>query len=97
MSFYAGKIRQTEEKFRQNAPRDTYERPGIAATDPATEAEAARTNPGSELMVEVFRLAGPSVILLHELVNGWISRLSRTRRAGAAPRPEGSLWADPLP
>ena len=32
------------------------------------EAEAARTYPGSELMVEVFRLAGPSVILLDELV-----------------------------
>jgi hypothetical protein len=32
------------------------------------EAEAARTNPGSELMVEVFRLAGPSVILLDEVV-----------------------------
>jgi Protein of unknown function (DUF499) len=32
------------------------------------EAEAARTNPGSELMVEVFRLAGPCVILLDELV-----------------------------
>lgn len=32
------------------------------------EAEAARTNPGSELMVEVFKLAGPSVILLDELV-----------------------------
>jgi hypothetical protein len=32
------------------------------------EAEAARTSPGSELMVEVFRLAGPSVILLDELV-----------------------------
>ncbi len=31
------------------------------------EAEAARTNPGSELMVEVFKLAGPSVILLDEL------------------------------
>jgi hypothetical protein len=31
-------------------------------------AEAARTNPGSELMVEVFKLAGPSVILLDELV-----------------------------
>ena len=30
--------------------------------------EAARTNPGSELMVEVFKLAGPSVILLDELV-----------------------------
>lgn len=32
------------------------------------DAEAARTNPGSELMVEVFKLAGPSVILLDELV-----------------------------
>jgi len=32
------------------------------------EAEEARTNPGSELMVEVFKLAGPSVILLDELV-----------------------------
>jgi hypothetical protein len=30
------------------------------------EAEAARTSPGSELMVEVFKLAGPSVILLDE-------------------------------
>lgn len=32
------------------------------------EAEASRTNPGSELIVEVFKLAGPSVILLDELV-----------------------------
>ena len=32
------------------------------------EAEAARTNPGSELTVEVLKLAGPSVILLDELV-----------------------------
>lgn len=32
------------------------------------ESEAARTNPGSELMVEVLRLAGPCVILLDELV-----------------------------
>ena len=31
------------------------------------EAEAARTNPASELMVEVFKLAGPSLILLDEL------------------------------
>lgn len=31
------------------------------------DAEAARTNPGSELLVELFRLAGPSVILLDEL------------------------------
>ena len=34
------------------------------------EAEAARTSPGSELMVdEVFKLAGPSVILLDEQTN----------------------------
>ncbi|MEY9983424.1 hypothetical protein ABH995_002761 [Bradyrhizobium yuanmingense] len=33
-----------------------------------SDAEAARTNPGSELMVEVLKLAGPSVILLDELV-----------------------------
>lgn len=32
------------------------------------QAEASRTNPGSELMVEVFKLAGPSLILLDELV-----------------------------
>lgn len=31
-------------------------------------AEDAHTNPGSELMVEVFKLAGPSVVLLDELV-----------------------------
>jgi hypothetical protein len=31
-------------------------------------AEAARTNPGSELLVELFRLSGPSVILLDEVV-----------------------------
>ncbi|TPJ27151.1 DUF499 domain-containing protein [Mesorhizobium sp. B2-8-3] len=32
------------------------------------EAESGGTNPGSELMVEVFRFAGPSVILLDEVV-----------------------------
>jgi hypothetical protein len=32
------------------------------------EAEAARTNPGSALLVELFKLAGPTVILLDELV-----------------------------
>jgi predicted AAA+ superfamily ATPase len=32
------------------------------------EAEGARTNPGSELMLEVLKQAGPSVILLDELV-----------------------------
>ena len=46
--------------------------PGASPATPGSklvaEAEAARTNPGSELMVEVFRLAGPSVILLDELV-----------------------------
>jgi hypothetical protein len=41
---------------------------GDAGLKLVAEAEAARTNPGSELMVEVFRLAGPSVILLDELV-----------------------------
>lgn len=41
---------------------------GAAGLTLVAEAEAARTNPGSELMVEVFRLAGPSVILLDELV-----------------------------
>ncbi|HEX3984653.1 MAG TPA: DUF499 domain-containing protein, partial [Acidisoma sp.] len=41
---------------------------GEAGLKLVAEVEAARTNPGSELMVEVFRLAGPSVILLDELV-----------------------------
>jgi hypothetical protein len=41
---------------------------GDAGLTLVAEAEAARTSPGSELMVEVFRLAGPSVILLDELV-----------------------------
>ena len=41
---------------------------GEAGLKLIAEAEAARTNPGSELMVEVFKLAGPSVILLDELV-----------------------------
>lgn len=40
---------------------------GQAGLDLVAEAEAARTSPGSELMVEVFKLAGPSVILLDEL------------------------------
>lgn len=31
------------------------------------EAEAARTSPGSRVMVDVFKLAGPSIILLDEL------------------------------
>lgn len=41
---------------------------GQAGLKLVAEAEAARTSPGSELMVEVFKLAGPSVILLDELV-----------------------------
>src|SRR4029079_18270756 len=41
---------------------------GQAGLKLVAEAEAARTNPGSELMVEVFKLAGPSVVLLDELV-----------------------------
>ena len=40
---------------------------GEAGLKIVAEAEAARTSPGSELMVEVFKLAGPSVILLDEL------------------------------
>lgn len=38
--------------------------PGLAIV---AEAEVARTSPGSRAMVEVFKLAGPSVILLDEL------------------------------
>lgn len=41
---------------------------GEAGLELVKEAEGARTNPGSELMVEVFKLAGPSLILLDELV-----------------------------
>jgi hypothetical protein len=41
---------------------------GDAGLRLVADAERARTNPGSELMVEVFRRAGPCVILLDELV-----------------------------
>ena len=41
---------------------------GQAGLDLMAEAEAARTNPASELLVELFKLAGPSLILLDELV-----------------------------
>src|SRR6185369_12772104 len=41
---------------------------GAAGVNLVAKSEAARTNPGSELMVEVFKLAGPSIILLDELV-----------------------------
>lgn len=41
---------------------------GDAGLKIVSEAEAAGTNPGSELLVEVFRRAGPSVVLLDEVV-----------------------------
>ena len=41
---------------------------GEAGLKLVAQSEAARTNPGSELMVEVLKLAGPSIILLDELV-----------------------------
>ena len=34
----------------------------------ASLASAARTNPGAALMIELFRLAGPSVIVFDELM-----------------------------
>ena len=46
-----------------------YRLAGQSGLKLVAEAEAARTNPGSELMVEVFKRAGPSVILLDELVS----------------------------
>lgn len=41
---------------------------GDAGLKLVADAEAARTNPGWKLMLEVFKLAGPSLILLDELV-----------------------------
>jgi len=41
---------------------------GQKGLDLVAEAEAAQTNPGSELLVALFRLSGPAVILLDELV-----------------------------
>lgn len=41
---------------------------GDAGLKLVAASEAARTNPGSEIMVEVLKLAGPSIILLDELV-----------------------------
>ena len=41
---------------------------GEAGLKLLAQAEAARTNPGSELLVELFRLSGPCVILLDEVV-----------------------------
>jgi len=41
---------------------------GQAGLELMAEAEAARTSPASELLVELFRLSGPALILLDELV-----------------------------
>ena len=41
---------------------------GDAGLKLIADAESARTNPASELLVELFKLSGPSVILLDELV-----------------------------
>jgi hypothetical protein len=41
---------------------------GDAGLKLVADAEAARTNPGSNLLVDVFKLAGPSIVLLDELV-----------------------------
>jgi uncharacterized protein len=41
---------------------------GDAGLKLVRDAENARTNPGSELLVELFRLSGPALILLDELV-----------------------------
>jgi Protein of unknown function (DUF499) len=41
---------------------------GEAGLKLVAQSEAARTNPGSELIVEVLKRAGPSIILLDELV-----------------------------
>src|SRR6266851_5771748 len=41
---------------------------GDAGLKLVAEAEAARTNPGSNLLVDVLKLAGPSIVLLDELV-----------------------------
>lgn len=41
---------------------------GQAGLDLIADAEAARTSPASELLVELFRVSGPALILLDELV-----------------------------
>lgn len=51
---------------------------GQAGLDLMAEAEAARTNPGSDLLVELFRLSGPALILLDELV-AYARQLSEDR------------------
>lgn len=51
---------------------------GQAGLDLMMEAEAARTNPGSDLLVELFKLSGPALILLDELV-AYARQLSEDR------------------
>jgi len=51
---------------------------GQAGLDLMAEAEAARTNPGSDLLVELFKLSGPALILLDELV-AYARQLSEDR------------------
>jgi len=51
---------------------------GEAGLDLMAEAEAARTNPGSDLLVELFKLSGPVLILLDELV-AYARQLSEDR------------------
>ncbi|WP_202913508.1 DUF499 domain-containing protein [Acuticoccus sediminis] len=51
---------------------------GQAGLDLLAEAETARTNPGSDLLVELFKLSGPALILLDELV-AYARQLSEDR------------------
>lgn len=51
---------------------------GQAGLDLMAEAEAARTNPGSDLLVELFKMSGPALILLDELV-AYARQLSEDR------------------
>lgn len=51
---------------------------GQAGLELMAEAEAARTNPGSDLLVELFKLSGPALILLDELV-AYARQLSEDR------------------
>jgi AcrB/AcrD/AcrF family len=69
----------------------------------ASLASAARTNPGAALMIELFRLAGPSVILLDELVTfarqlddarqAWVCRCCWSISASPASMRAGSFIA----
>ena len=51
---------------------------GQAGLNLMAEAEAARTNPGSDLLVGLFKLSGPALILLDELV-AYARQLSEDR------------------